>query len=169
MVRIEKKLEFVAHILIIIVALLVIGLFVQRYIGPAPQNQAIHKTPTIGKKISLNDFNWSSSKNNVLLVMQEGCPYCEASMDFYKTLIQRSQGKDVRIMAIFPPDNKGVDKYLSDRGVSGIEVKQVQFDSLEVEGTPTIIFANEQGEITNAWRGKLSASKEAEVFSLLNL
>lgn len=167
MSKVYQKIELTANILIIVVALLIGGILVQRYFFSAAVPARAAKTPTVGAKISDAKFDWSKSNKNVLLVLQKGCKYCTESAEFYKRLIQSAQDKNVKITAVLPQSKEDAEKYLSDLGVTGIEVKQSALDSLDVSGTPTIIIVNNNGEISNFWIGKLPSDKEEEVLNNL--
>jgi thioredoxin-related protein len=167
MSKVYQKIEMTANILIIVVALLVGGMLVQRYFFKSAPLAQERKTPTVGAKISDAKFDWSKSNKNVLLVLQKGCKYCTESAEFYKKLIQNAQDKNVKITAVLPQSKEDAEKYLSDLGVTGIEVKQSALDALDVSGTPTIIIVNNNGEISNFWIGKLPAEKEEEVLNNL--
>ncbi|MDQ3750112.1 MAG: hypothetical protein M3367_14050 [Acidobacteriota bacterium] len=51
--------------------------------------------------------------------------------------------------------------------LNDLDVKQASLDSLQVDGTPTLLLVNDKGEITNSWIGKLPPNKEAEVINKL--
>ena len=167
MSKYAAKIDLITNILTIIVAILLIGLFVQRYIFPSNAGER-SKSPTIGKAILVDNLDTSKSSKNVLIVMMKGCRFCEESMDFYKHLIQQNQGNDVKIVAVFPPGSKDIETYLKTHGVIGIEVKYSELSQLEVDGTPTIIITDENGKIAKSWVGKLSSEKEMEVTSFLH-
>jgi thioredoxin-related protein len=169
MSKVYQKIELTANILIIVVAVLLIGLFTQRYFFQNSSASPERKSPTIGNKITSGDFDWSKSSKNVLLVLQKGCKYCSESAEFYKKLIQQSQGKNVKITAVLPQPKEEAEKYLSDLGVAGIETKQSELNSLDVSGTPTIIVTNDKGEISEVWVGKLPPEKESEVIDKITM
>ena len=125
------------------------------------------RSPTVGDNVSLADFDWSKSNKNVLLVLQQGCHFCSESAGFYRTLIQQTEGKNVKVVAVLPQSKKEAEKYLNDLNIGGIEVRQSQLNALSVGGTPTIIVADDKGKITNVWLGKLQPEKENEVLAKL--
>jgi hypothetical protein len=167
MSKIYKKTELTANILIIVVALLIGGVFAQRYFFLNPPASPQRELPKVGDKVSLADFDWSKSNKNVLLVLQKGCHFCSESAGFYKNLIQQAKDRNVNIVAVLPQDKADAEKYLNDLSISGIEVRQSQLDTLLVAGTPTIIVANNKAEITDVWFGKLLPETEIEVLAKL--
>ena len=79
---------------------------------------------------------------------------------------QASQSK-VGLVAVLPDDVDSARRYLSSLGVSVANVKQASLDSLEVPGTPTILVVDSTGLVTDAWIGRLTATREGEVLSQL--
>lgn len=162
-----QNIQLLANVLIIVVAILIAGVFVQRYIFPYISTSSKRVIPKVGESVIVTDVDWSKSNKNVLLVLQKGCDFCTASAEFYQKLIEQTKDRGVNIVAFFPQTKEEAEKYLSELGISGIEVRQSQLDSLFVTGTPTIIVANEKGQITDVWVGKLPPEKETEVLAKL--
>jgi hypothetical protein len=159
-----QKTELAANVLIIIAAVLMIGLFGQRYLlKSSASNQP--DLPKAGDKLGLPDFDWSRNHTNVVLALQKNCHFCSDSAAFYRRLIEEAKGRNVKIVAVLPQDIKEGESYLQSLGISGIEVKQSQLDVLLVSGTPTILLANEFGQLTDVWFGKLPPDKENEVLA----
>jgi thioredoxin-related protein len=165
MSKIPRKIELTANVLIIAVALLLVGIFAQKYFFPTAPRPP--KLPAVGDKVALANFDWSKSDKNLLLVLRVGCRFCSESAGFYKNLVQQTNGKNVNIVAVLPQGKEEAEKYLKDLGISGIEIRQSELDPLKVEATPTIIVADREGKVTNVWLGKLKPEKEIEVLARL--
>jgi hypothetical protein len=58
-------------------------------------------------------------------------------------------------------------EYLDRHEIKVDEVRSDSLRSIGVTGTPTILLVNENGVVSNYWRGKLSPEKEAEVLAKL--
>lgn len=158
------RVDQIANVLTIVVAIIFIGLFVQRYILASKPSS---RPPTIGRSLSLSGLDPSQSRRSILLVMMKGCRFCEASMGFYRTLRENRDSRDRNIVAVFPPGTEDVDSYLTEHGLGGIDVKFAALSDLEVSGTPTIIVIDDQGKIVRSWVGKLSSELEIEVKNFL--
>jgi thioredoxin-related protein len=170
MSKIYQKVELIANILIISVALGVGGTLVQRYFFSssvsAPVQQA-RLQPVVGSKTEVPDVNWSQQPKTLVLVLQTGCHFCNDSAPFYKRIIQAVENKNVKLVAVFPTDVKESITHLNELGLTNMEVRQSPLSSLQVSGTPTLILTNDKGEITNYWVGRLPPDKEAEVLNQL--
>ncbi len=168
----QQKIELVANISIILVALLLGGVMVQKYFFAAPTvivNQQLRVEPKIGAKMEVQNVNWSQQAKTLILALQTGCHYCNDSAPFYKRVIETVRDKNVKLVAVFPTDVEKSVAHLKELGLDGaMEVQQSSLSSLQVSGTPTLILTNEKGEITDYWVGRLSPDKETEVLNKLN-
>lgn len=162
----KQKIELTANILIIVVAVMLGGVIVQRYFFAPKKPEPIQ--PTVGAKINLPEVDFAAQPKNLIMVLQKGCHFCTESAPFYKRLQESTQNKNVKLIAVLPgsPEESGV--YLNQLGINNLEIKQSPMNNLQTSGTPTLILTNEKGEITNFWVGKLPADKENEVISQLN-
>lgn len=169
MSKISQRVELVANILIIVVAALLIGVLVHRYfLSPEPAaDRPAPMQPTAGEKVNLPDVDWSQPPKTLILALQSTCRYCTESAPFYKQLQERARGQNVRLLAIFPGRPEESLSYLGGLGIQGLEVKQAPLNALRVGGTPTLILANDKGEVTHFWIGKLSSDQERAVLEQL--
>lgn len=163
-----KSIEAIANVLIIVVAVLCLGIAGHRYLRAEPSKAPAARVPTVGSKISAVDVDWSKNKKNVVLALQVGCHFCSESADFYKTLLQRTKGKGVNVIAALPQSREEARKYLDTLQLSELDTKQSTLNSLDVSGTPTLIVTDDKGQVTNVWVGKLPPEKQNEVLSLLS-
>jgi thioredoxin-related protein len=171
MKKISSKVELTANILIIVVALALGAVLVQRYFfapSTAAATQPPRVQPTVGTKINLSDENWSAQPKTLILALQTTCHFCNESAPFYKRLIQEAKSKKIKLVAVFPTKVEESTAHLNELGLSGMEVKQSPLGTLQTSGTPTLILTNDKGEITNFWVGKLQPDKEDEVITTLN-
>ncbi|MFN2454240.1 MAG: peroxiredoxin family protein [Pyrinomonadaceae bacterium] len=160
-----KKVELLANIAIIVVALLIVGLFAQRYFGnrAAPPLQI-----AAGTKISLPETDWAKNKQTMLVVLQKDCHFCSESAQFYQRLVKETAGRgDIRLVAVLPQQMSEGKQYLNDLDVPIEEVKQASLSSVGVRGTPTLILVDSKGAVVDSWVGKLPANKETEVLNRL--
>lgn len=168
--KLNLKLELAANVLIIVTAILLVGVIVQRYFldKSTAVNQQARVQPTVGKQVNLPDENWSAQPKTVVLALQTTCRFCHESAPFYKRLIESAKGKNIKFVAVFPQTVEESTAHLNQLGLIGLEVKQVPISQLDASGTPTLILTNGKGEVTNYWVGKLTPDKETEVINKVN-
>ncbi len=165
--KFSQKVELFANITIILVAILLGYLLIQKLLfQQVPQIQPPAEISK-GTKISLPNVDWQVNQRTLLIVLQKGCRFCTESMPFYKTLVEKSKEKGIKLIAVLPSSREESIRYLKENGVDIQDIKQSQLDLINVQGTPTLILVNEKGEVSNSWIGKLSSNKEVEVIGNL--
>jgi len=163
--KLSQKIELTANILIIVVAVLLVGVIVQKYFFPPKQPERMQ--PSVGTKVNLPEVNLSAQPKTLILVLQKDCHFCTESAAFYKRLLESTHDKNVKLVAVLPNTLEEGKAYLDKLGIANLEVKQSSMDNLQTSGTPTLILTNDKGEVTNFWIGKLPADKEQEVINQL--
>lgn len=166
----HKRIELVANVAIIVVALLLGGVLVRRYLLPAspPPEAAERAGIKPGAKLSLPDVDWGRSDRTLLMVLSTKCQYCTDSAPFYQRLAEeKSRRGGVSLMAVLPQDVEESRKYLGEHGVVADEVRQASPGSLGVKGTPTLLLVDNEGVVQGVWVGRLPPEREEEVLSRL--
>ena len=165
-----KRIELVANVAIIVVAILLGVVLVRNYLLPrsrAPQQAAASSIPP-GTKLLLPGVDWKANGKTLVLALSTGCHFCTDSGAFYQRVAQeRAKAGNLRLVAVFPEPVPEGQKYLSNLGVTVDEVRQARLDSIGVAGTPTLIMADGEGSVLDSWRGRLPREKESEVFARL--
>lgn len=167
---ITKKIELVANVAIIVVAILLGVALVRNYVLPKSQVPQPAATSSIapGTKFSLPGVDWKANGKTLVLALSTGCHFCTESASFYQRVAQeRARVGSIRIVAVFPEPVSEGRKYLNNLGVPVDEVRQSRLDSIGVIGTPTLIMADKQGAVIESWRGRLPGERESEVLSQL--
>lgn len=164
--NLSRRLEVAANVAIIVVALLLGGVLVKRYLLPqAPSPQAQSQIQP-GTKLSMPGIEWDKNNRTLLLVLSTSCHFCTESAPFYQRLAQEKARKGgLGLIAVMPQSVGDSQKYLNDLGVSVDDIKQAGLDAVQVRGTPTLIMADRAGAVVESWVGKLPAEKEAEVLN----
>jgi hypothetical protein len=159
----ESKLNFLANVLIISVALMIVSFLAVKFISPSLPEMPEVKA---GDKISLAGTDFSKPKKTLLVALQADCHYCSESADFYRRLAKSVEGrKDLQIIVVFPHSPETGAAYLEKLQIPFGELRQGSFEDLKVFGTPTLMLVNNNGIVSNVWFGKLRATAENEVLA----
>ena len=168
MSAIYKRIELVANVAIIAVAVILGAVLVQKFLlarntrPPAPT-----LAPVIGNKVTIDGIDWAQNRKTVVLALQKGCRFCTESASFYHRLPQAATSNGVKVVAVLPqPAAEGRD-YLNSLAVPIADIKQTPLHLLNVGATPTLILVDDKGQVTAAWVGKLPTDKESEVLAKL--
>lgn len=168
--NVHKRLEIVANIAIILVAITLVAVLAKRFVfSNRNQNQTTEQAPSnVGTKISQLDIDWSKSDKNLLLMLSNTCRYCTESAPFYKRLVQERTHRDTfRLTAVLPQPVSEGRSYLNGLGVDIEEIKQLSPGAIRIRGTPTLLLVNSAGVVTQEWLGILPPETENEVLSRL--
>lgn len=164
-----KKLELLANVAIIVVALLLGAVLVKRYLLPQPSTaKTADARIQPGTKLSLPGMEWGRSDKTLLMVLSTQCHFCTESAPFYQRLArEQSHGGRARLVAVLPQSVAEAQKYLGEHGIAVDEVRQVSPDAVGAAGTPTLIMLDSAGSVVESWVGKLPPDKESEVITRL--
>jgi len=147
----DKLLERLVNVAILVAAVCLVVLvthtLVQRHETAAANQPLLHKGDTLS-------LGGGASAPVLLLALQTGCHFCKESMPFYERLSRDAQAGHAHLVFGFPQ---------AANGVEAGDVREVNFDKVEVRGTPTLVLLDAGGRVQNYWIGKLPAEKEAEV------
>lgn len=163
----HKKIEMLANVAIVTVALLIGVVVVKQYFFAAAAKATV-KGVAAGTKISLPDVDWEKNHQTMLLVLAQGCHYCSDSAPFYQKLLRETERRgQVKLMAVFPQGSSDGKEYLNGLGLPIKEVKMASLDAIGITGTPSLILVNSEGVVTDVWFGQLPPEKESEVLGRL--
>lgn len=158
--RIKELLETVSNILVI-VGFIVVGVIFYRAYASDPRLRIGDHLP------QLTEYAWSSHQHSLLIVVRDGCHYCQESMPFYRKLVRlRDDGHTpVDIVAISPDSRDVATKDLAKNEVDIPVIAPLDLSSLKVSGTPALILVDHSGAVEKCWIGKLDEIGENDVIA----
>jgi hypothetical protein len=161
-----KRLETIANIAVIIaVVALVIFLGHQELIHRNSPSVATARSLE-GKAVHLPGVKFAAQSRTLVMVISTRCHFCRDSEPFYKELAEKS-GSRVKLVAVLPQPQAEAELYVRQAIAPSIQVVSMRIDSLGVTGTPTLLLIDGSGRVQKAWVGKLDASSQQQVQSLL--
>jgi hypothetical protein len=167
MVNFHKKLELAVNISIIVVAVLVGGVLVDRYlIRPSREPESRDVRVKAGTKLTLPGVDWDQRNPTLLLVLSTDCRFCTESATFYQQLLREKakQGRGT-VIAVFPQTVEVAKKYLDGLSVAVDDVRQATPVSIGARATPTIVLVDGTGAVVESWVGKLRSEQESAVLN----
>lgn len=161
----NRSLNILISVFILAFSVFIGGFLIHKYrLYP---NSSIESTRAVRKPITLPDVNWSEQAKTLVLALQANCHFCNESAPFYKVLIETVKGKNIKLVAVLPTNIEESRAHLDKLGLNDLDVRQASLDSVQVDGTPTLLLFNDKGEVVNNWVGKLPTNKEADVIKNL--
>jgi len=160
--KIRANLELGTQIVIAIAIVVVAGVLVKRQLFSAsrPTN-----APRInaGEKINAPNVDWAQNQKSLVFFLQKGCVYCTQAAPFYRQIIADATNRKVVSLAILPNPEEEARQYLQSLDLPIQNVRIGPLDSYKIHGTPTMLFVNRDGIVTNVWFGAAAPGAEPEI------
>jgi thiol-disulfide isomerase/thioredoxin len=171
----KSTLDTVANIAIILVCAIAAFILIRNHFfnpnqagGPGqrpPEIEAGEKYEALGKMVP------AGAERALVVALSPTCHFCEESMPFYKRLVDERNQKasNVKVIAAVPREEVKAEEQqkLTAAGVNADGLVVLDFDSVKLRGTPTILLVDNKGEVHDVWVGKQPASGEEEILEAL--
>ena len=161
--QIKTKLEAIASVAVILVALavgcVVLGRYVSEYRArPVAAGDRLATIPSL---------DWKQHRRTLVLALNTGCHFCEQSAPFYRSLSERQEhgGSDLDLVAVFPNDPAQVRQFMSQESLRVRSVAAVPLEKLRVNATPTLILIGSDGRVERVWIGMLDPTEQVKLFT----
>jgi len=122
----------------------------------------------IGQTLApLPGYSWSRYPKTLVIAIRRGCPYCDASLPFYRQLGEHERSNMLRahVLLVMPDDASTGSRLLSKGDVEVQGIFGQDLEALEVPGTPTLLLLDSSGRIEREWIGQLTPSGEQDVMT----
>jgi thioredoxin-related protein len=170
----KTKLDTAANIAIIVVcamAAVALSLTIRDRMFPPRPPGAPPQVEKGERFDQLKNVVPAGSDRALVVAVSPQCHFCNDSLPFYKQLVdQRNQkGSGVKFVAAVPSEEAKAEESQKFTG-AGVQVDNmvhVDFASIKVPGTPTLLLVDKQGKVLNVWVGKLDSGGEKEVLETL--
>lgn len=159
----RMSLRVASDVVTIVLGVVLIGVLVWRWVAPPPTPfQLDMQAAETSLEAVAVDF--SENSRTLVMVLQSDCGFCQESMPFYRRLLERDH-EDLGIVVAAPPSDRVIGDYLASEGVNPDSIVFVDLSELSVPGTPTLLLADDEGQVMRAWVGLLNAEREAELIA----
>jgi peroxiredoxin len=120
----------------------------------------------VGERIpEIQGVDFSRAPATLVMVLRESCPYCTASMDFYKRLADSARRGRLVVLSSDSPDV--ITAYLEKHGFEPDQTLSTS-SSLRISGTPTLLLVDRDRVIRQSWSGRIERpSQERDVLNAL--
>ncbi len=168
----KSKLDTIANIAIIIVCVIASVVLVRNFFFQ-PQQPAGGQPPyEKGERLeALQAALPAGADRTLVLALSPQCHFCTESMPFYKRLVdeRNKKGSAVKVVAAVsqPEAREEEQKSFTSAGVQPDALIDIDFGTIKVPGTPTVLLVDKQGKILDFWVGKLDEDAEEDVIASL--
>lgn len=169
----KSTLDTVANIAIILVCAIAAFILIRNHFfnpnqaggPPPPEIETGERYDALGQVVP------AGAERALVVALSPTCHFCNESMPFYKRLVdERNQkGSKVKVIAAVPREEAKAEEQqkLAAAGVQPDGLVVLNFDSVKLRGTPTIVLVDNQGEVHEVWVGKQPQSGEEEILEAL--
>ena len=169
--KLKNSLETITNLAVLLAASGVLialswGYFAQSQtplaVAGMQRGQSLAQLPTV---------DYAGKTQTLLIAMNTQCQYCTESVSFYNTLADRVRpgSKGTRIVAVFPNKKDEVQKYVDSNGFRLETLADVDFATLNVSFTPTVMLVDSHGKLIDFWIGKVSTDIEQQILSTVSI
>lgn len=169
----KSTLDTLANIAIILVCAIAAFVLIRNQFFPSQQRMP-GAPPQVEKGESFDQLKAvvPAGTNRALVVaVSPTCHFCNDSMPFYKRLIdERNQkGSQVKVIAAVPAEEAKAEeaKKFADAGAQPDGMVHVDFSSIKVPGTPTLLLVDNNGKVLDVWVGKQDEKGEQDILEAL--
>ncbi len=163
----KTKLEAIANVIVIVVALAVGYVELTRY---EPSHRAPRSVAPGDRLAKISGLDWNQHRRTLVLVLNTGCHYCQDSVPFYQKLsqAQRAGRDDLEMVAVFPNEEETVRQFNAHEALAIRSIAAAPFDKLHVVATPTLILVDGEGRVQRSWVGLLTPRQELELINMVS-
>lgn len=86
----------------------------------------------------------------LLIALQTGCRFCKESIPLYQALAQHADKLNAKLVFVFFQPLQEARKYLESNSIDNVDIQQISFRDIHVNGTPTLILLNADNQILEA-------------------
>lgn len=170
-----KTLDTVANILIIVVSVVALFVLVDRFIYKIlPEQRPPGAPPQVEKGERFDQLKAvvpAGTDRALVVALSPTCHFCNESMPFYKQLIdQRNQkSSPVKVIAAVPNEQAKAEEAqkFAGAGTQPDSMVHLDFSSIKVPGTPTVLHVDNTGKVLDVWVGMLDESRQKDVLETL--
>jgi hypothetical protein len=164
-----NKLERVTYVFLIAVCCVSLFMLIESRLSRDSRRASAVPDP-VGRSVKLAGVDWQAAPLTVVLHLSSACHFCNESMPFYQTLATAHQHQGSRTALIVSSQDpvSVMEDHLAQEHVAVDKVVHSQLDTIGVSGTPTVLIVDQRGVVKRTFRGKLDASREKELLSIVN-
>lgn len=163
----KSKLEVAANLATLIVCVLVAVVVIRDHLMPASAPADPESIQPGDRLEALAPIVSEDSDQTLILALSPACRFCNESLTFYRSLTDARDERhaDVSILAVVNSEMAREEqaRLLQQAGVEVDRLVTVDFPSLNLLVTPTVLAVDQELEVEHVWFGKLSVDDEEAV------
>lgn len=167
----KSSLDTVANIAIILVCAIAAFVLIRNQFFPPRPPGAPPQVEKGERFEQLKAVVPAGSQKALVVAVSPTCHFCNDSMPFYKRLIdERNQkGSPVKFVAAVPSEQAKAEEAqkFASAGAQPDSMVHLDFSSIKVPGTPTLLLVDNNGKVLDVWVGKQDEKGEKDILEVL--
>jgi thioredoxin-related protein len=170
----KSTLDTIANIAIIVVCAIAAVVLVRNQFFPPAPGRMPGGPPQVEKGERFDQLKAivpAGSNRALVVAVSPTCHFCNDSMPFYKKLIdERNQkGSGVKVIAAVPSEQAKAEESqkFASAGAQPDGMVHMDFSSIKVPGTPTLLLVDNNGKVLDVWVGKQDEKGEKDILEVL--
>ena len=166
--RLSRMIGLTANVLTIIVSVIIVLALALPRIEQIRARAPLALSKSVSAPNLGSDISYAASEQTLALVIRSDCPYCQASIEFYKKVaVATRNSKKTQIVAVFPKRDVQWSSYLQEQGVPVAKTVQLDLRPTQIRATPTLLLVDRSGVVRGNWVGVLADAEQRRLLSLL--
>ena len=135
MSEMKTKIEAIANVTVIVVALALGYVMLNRYVA---SSHVPHSVAAGDRLAKLPGLDWNQHRRTLVLVLNTGCHFCQDSIPFYQKLAQAQRpGRDVpEIVDVFPNEAEMVRQSTAHEGLTIQSIAALSIVAIALVASP---------------------------------
>lgn len=165
----QRYLTTATNIVVLLASIAIIYTCAWSYLKASSKPQlplGLHKGQILAP---LPSYNYSSASQHLIIAINPNCAYCNESVPFYHELtsVQQPPDQPTQIIASFQVPLDEANQYIKQQQLDISAIAAVDFRSINVSATPTIILTNGNGMVKDFWIGQLSDEVKGQIIKAI--
>ena len=170
----KSTLDTIANIAIIVVCAIAAVVLVRNQFFPPAPGRMPGGPPQVEKGERFDQLKAvvpAGSDRALVVAVSPTCHFCNDSMPFYKKLIDQRNQKNsgVKVIAAVPSEQAKAEESqkFASAGAQPDGMVHMDFSSIKVPGTPTLLLVDNSGKVLDVWVGKQDEKGEKDILEAL--
>ena len=167
----KSALDTVANIAIILVCAIAAFVLIRNQFFPPRPPGAPPQVEKGERFDQLKGVVPAGTDRALVVALAPNCGYCNQSMPFYKQLIDERNKKSspVKVIAVVRSEQEKAEEAqkFTSVGTQPDNMVHLDFSTIKVPGTPTVLYVDNTGKVLDVWVGMLDESKQKDVLEVL--
>lgn len=167
----QRYLTTATNIVVLLASIAIIYTCAWSYLTRSSKSQLTHGLHKGQILAPLPLYNYSTASQHLIIAINPNCAYCNENIPFYRKLtsVQQPPDQPTQIIASFQVPIDEANQYIKQQQFDINVIAAVDFRSMNVSATPTIILTDSTGMVMDFWIGQLSDEVKGQIIKAITM